>query len=202
LERLAPILAAFERDYPDIEVFVRESSAAALLESIRQHKVDFGVGPVLEATDLHFDPILEDPLYAVMHTEFGLPYDTTITLRELCKLPLLLLDHTTALRALVEEAAARLGLTLNTRYQFTQAQTLISMASSALGVAILPRVALPGSLNGALRAVRIVDPPLARQLALITLRGHSLSPAASKLVPLFRESLDPGKPRARKSGTR
>lgn len=202
LERLAPILAEFERDYPDIEVFVRENSAAALLECIRQRQVDFGFGPLLEAPDLQFDPILEDPLYAVMHKDFGSPYDTTITLRELARLPLLLLDRTTALRTLVEESAAQLGLTLNTRYQFTQAQTLISMASSALGVAILPKIALPDGLDRPLRMVRIVEPPLARQLAIITLRGHTLSPAASKLVPLFRELAGAGKSRARKSGAR
>jgi DNA-binding transcriptional LysR family regulator len=98
---------------------------------------------------------------------------------------LLLLDRSTPLRASIESLASARGLRLNTRYQFTQAQTLVSMAEHGLGVAILPKVSLPERIPRSLRALQIIDPPLTRQLAIITLRGHTLSAAASSLVPSF-----------------
>jgi DNA-binding transcriptional LysR family regulator len=110
----------------------------------------------------------------------------SVSMRDLQQYPLLLLDRTTALRQLIEETAKEQGVVLNTRYQFTQAQTLISMSAYGLGVALLPQVAIPESLPPSLRVVPIIDPPLSRQLAIITLRGHSLSPAAARLVPLFQ----------------
>ncbi len=185
---LAPILAEFELSYPEIEVYVQEASAAAIMDGVRQRSVDFGVGPVLEAKDLQFIPVMDDPYFALIpkRLDSNGGGERTISLAELANKPLLLLDRSTALRASVDEIAADHGLSLNTRYQFTQAQTLISMAEHGLGVAILPKISLPGRMPKSLRALRIVDPPLSRQLAIITLRGHLPSPAVSRLLPLFQ----------------
>jgi DNA-binding transcriptional LysR family regulator len=185
LRMLAPILARFEKRYPGIDVHVQEATAARILDSVRQRDVDFGVGPVLDAPDLQFDLLLNDPLVALVPKNFPIDGDD-VALAKLADWSLLLLDRSTALRASVEQIAVRQGLTINTRYQFTQAQTLVSMAQHGLGIAILPMVSLPDPIPKSLRALRIVDPPLSRQLALITLKGQSLSPAASQLVPLFR----------------
>jgi len=186
LGRLPPILAAFEAEYPDIELIVQESTAAQLLEHVRAQRVEFGIGPVIDANDLNFVPFMDDPLRALIPVSFGGDKVEAVSLRDLQKYPLLLLDRTTALRQLIEEAAEEQGIVLNTRYQFTQAQTLISMSAYGLGVAILPQVAIPEILPPSLRVVPITNPSLSRQLAIITLRGHSLSPAAARLVPLFQ----------------
>jgi DNA-binding transcriptional LysR family regulator len=183
---LAPILGDFTRAYPRIEIFVSEHSASKLLESIRDRSVDFGIGPTLDDPGFVFEHILEDPLVAVMNQGFFDGYGDKISLTELSRVPLLLLDHTTALRKLVEETAAELKLTLSTRFQFTHAQTLLSMAECGLGVAILPKVALPRQLVAPMRAIPIVKPVLSRRLAIITLRGHVVSPATSRLLPFFR----------------
>jgi len=190
--RLAPILAEFERLYPEIEVYVEEASAAGILEGVRQRTVDFGVGPVLDAKDVRFVPVMDDPYFALIPNRFdnsGMAR-RSISLEDLADQPLLLLDRSTALRTSIEETMSERGLLLTTRYQFTQAQTLISMAEHGLGVAILPKVSLPDRMPGSLRALRIIDPPLGRQLAVITLRGRILSPAAARLVPLFQAMKD------------
>ncbi len=54
---------------------------------------------------------------------------------------------------------------LETRYEFSQAQTLISMARSGLGAAILPRVALPEGDDGLTYRLRIVSPSLSGRSA-------------------------------------
>jgi DNA-binding transcriptional LysR family regulator len=185
LKMLAPILAQFESHYPEIEVHVQEASAAAILEGVRERKVDFGVGPVLEADDLQFDAFMDDTLYALIPRRYGIGPGRSVSLVTLMNRSLLLLDRSTALRASLEDIASARGLQLSTRYQFTQAQTLVSMAEHGLGVAILPKVSLPERIPRSLRALPIDDPPLSRKLAIITLRGHTLSPAASRLAPLF-----------------
>ncbi|MNG21056.1 nitrogen assimilation transcriptional regulator [compost metagenome] len=105
---------------------------------------------------------------------------------ELAEMPLLLLNSATVLRAVVDDTAKQLGLELKTRYQFNQAQTLISMANAGLGAAVLPAVVLPDHPNPDTHEMLIVEPELIRKVAIITLKGRSMSPAALRLAQLVR----------------
>lgn len=187
--RLGSVLAAFEQHYPGIRVSVREITAAALFESVRQREVDFGISVVIDSPEFRFQRILTDPLYALVPRS-RIPRDRkTITLKALSAMPLLLLEQGTALRKNVEDAMAEQGLTVQTRYQFIQAQTLISMASAGLGAAVLPNIVIPAQLDPSVQKLRIVDPPLVREMAVVTLPGQSLSPAASRLIELLQQMM-------------
>lgn len=186
--RLARVLAAFEKDYPGIEVSVRELTSAALFESIRKREVDFGIGPEVETTEFRFKPILDDPLYALVPKRFLDTTKSTISLATLANMPLLVLSNATALRVMLETTLKERNLTWTTRYEFAQAQTLISMAEAGLGVAILPKVAIPSRLIPEhVHSLRIVNPTLSREVSIITLRGQSLSPASLRLVQLMEQ---------------
>jgi DNA-binding transcriptional LysR family regulator len=67
-----------------------------------------------------------------------------------------------------------------------QVQTQIAMAAAGLGAAILPRIAIPAKLDPRMRAVPIIDPPLVRELCVITLRGQFLSPLAACFIEMLR----------------
>ena len=185
--RLARVLAAFEKDHPGIEVFVRELTSEALFDSIRRHEVDFGIGPVIETVEFSFEPLLEDPLYALVPKRFVTTSKDTITLATLTNMPLLVLNPATALRKVLEATMHERNLSVSTRYEFTQAQTLISMACAGLGAAILPKVVLPREIDDRTQALRIVSPAMTREVALITLRGQSLSPASLRLAHLMKQ---------------
>lgn len=185
--RLAGALARFESQNPGIEIFVRELTSEALFESVRAHEVDFGIGPVIETSEFHFEPLLEEPLYALVPRRFIRTDRSTIAFSTLTNMPILILDPATALRSLIESTMRERNIPLTNRFQFTQAQTLISMAEAGLGAAILPEVALPVRRHASTYVLRIVDPPLLRQVALITTRGHALSPASHRLVGVLRE---------------
>lgn len=184
--RLAKILAAFESDFPGIEVFVRELTSGDMHDSIRKGEVDFGIGPVSDNQDFNFETILTENLYALVPKKLRETGGPTITMTELAEMPLLLLNSATVLRAVVDDTAKQLGLELKTRYQFNQAQTLISMANAGLGAAVLPAVVLPDHPNPDTHEMLIVEPELIRKVAIITLKGRSMSPAASRLAQLVR----------------
>ena len=185
--RLARVLAAFEKDYPGIEVFVRELTSEALFESIRKHEVDFGIGPVIKTGEFHFETVLEDPLYALVPKRFITTTKDTIALATLTTMPLLVLNPATALREVLETTVRERHLTITTRYEFTQAQTLISMAGAGLGAAILPKVVLPHVIDKRTYALRIVSPAMTREVAIITVRGQSLSPASLRVAQLIKQ---------------
>ena len=177
-----------------------ELTSAALFESVRKKEVDFGIGPVIETSEFSFETILQDTLYALVPRAFMTTKKDTITLAKIADMPLLLLDHSTALRQLLEATMREHGLQVNTRYEFAQAQTLISMARGGLGVAVLPGVALPPDDDDRTLRLRIVSPSLIRQVAIIKERGQSLSPASLRLVELLRQLIDIEPEAGRKAG--
>lgn len=188
--RLPLILSVFEKDYPMVKVTLLETPSG-LNDVLRAGEVDFGVGPVVAGeVDLQFDPILDDPLMALVPRRFLADGQACITLESLARLPMLLLSLATAMRQKLEEALRAHALKLETKYEASQVQTLVAMAEAGLGVAILPRSVIRTSRSRAVRALPIVDPVLVRQIALITMRGRTLSPAAARLAQLIREMIE------------
>jgi DNA-binding transcriptional LysR family regulator len=181
--RLPAILTAFAKKYPGISVHVRELANQDLLEAVRRREVDFAIGPVPEKKgELEFAPIFVDDYCAMLPRGYQDNGRASISLRELSKLPLLKLSSSTAFRDHVDNALKANGLSHESNYEFMQVTTLVAMAEAGLGIALLPRVALPRRTP--LKVVRIIGPALSRTIAIVTIRGHSLSPAAARLVEM------------------
>jgi DNA-binding transcriptional LysR family regulator len=188
--RLPVILTTFARQYPGITVHVRELPNQNLVESVRKREVDFAIGPVIDKkSELSFAPILEDEYCAMLPQTYDDKGRSSISLRELSKMPLLRLSSSTAFREHIDNALREQNLSTDIGYEFQQVHTIIAMAESGLGVALLPRVALPAKT--ALKVVRIIGPVMRRTIAIVTIRGHSLSPAAARLVDLCKKLINP-----------
>ena len=185
--RLPSILSVFEKDYPEVRVSLRELQVG-LNEAVRDGEVDFGVGPVVPGdTHLDFDVILDEPLMALVPKAFLRSGRKTITLEALTSMPMLVLNTATALREYVEATLRARSLTFKAKYQCIQAQTQIAMAEAGLGAVILPRSLVMAHRSPTTQALQIVEPAMSRQIAIVTLRGRALSPAADRLAQLIRE---------------
>jgi DNA-binding transcriptional LysR family regulator len=191
--RLPEILATFQKSYPGFTAHVRELTSTEMLDCIRRQDVDFGIGPRTPnaAPELHFEPILLDEMYALIPTSIDVVERETISLLELSHMPTLVLTGTSSMPGLLDKAQKAAGVTLNIKYEVQQVQTQIAMATAGLGAAILPRIAIPTRPDPRVRAVRIVDPPLVRELCVVTLRGQFLSPVAARFVETLQRLISP-----------
>jgi DNA-binding transcriptional LysR family regulator len=176
--------------HPDPTPPRRELANQDLLEAVRRREVDFAIGPVPEKKgELEFAPIFVDDYCAMLPRGYQDNGRASISLRELSKLPLLKLSSSTAFRDHVDNALKANGLSHDSNYEFMQVTTLVAMAEAGLGIALLPRVALPRRTP--LKVVRIIGPALSRTIAVVTIRGHSLSPAAARLVEMCNQLIAP-----------
>ncbi|RYX91792.1 MAG: LysR family transcriptional regulator [Comamonadaceae bacterium] len=188
--RLPAILTEFARKFPGISVRVRELAHPDLLEAVRKREVDFGIGPTAERKgELDFAPIFVDEYAALLPKGYLDGGRAGISLRELAKMPLLTLSSSTLFRSHLDEALHDSGVAADFNYEFTHVSTLVAMAEAGLGIGILPRIAVPRKTT--LKTVRITNPSISRTLAIITIRGHSLSPAAARLVELCHRLIAP-----------
>lgn len=180
--RLPALLVEFAHRYPAISVRVRELTQPDLLEAVRRREVDFGIGPQPDKPgELDFQPLFVDDFVAVLPAAHPAAEKAGISLRELARMPLLTLGasqfHQQLLQTLKEE-----NLAPELNYEFTHVSTLVAMVEAGLGVGLMPGVAVPR--RSAVKAVRIVRPAMTRTIAVITIRGHTLSPSAARFVEM------------------
>ena len=185
--RLPTILTQFAKKYPGVSLHVRELAQRELLEAVRRSEVDFGIGPVEEKSDLDFSSIFIDEYVALLPKSYEDKGRAGISLRELSKLPLLTLGASTLFREHLNVALTTNGLVAERNYEFTHVTTLVAMAEAGLGIAILPRVAIPEKTR--LKTVKIINPVLTRTIGIVKIKGHTLSPAAARLVDLCNQQL-------------
>ena len=188
--RLPLILTTFAKKYPGITVHVRELANLELLDCVRRREVDFGIGPMPDNKgDLDFSPIFVDEYCAMLPKGYQDKGRAGISLRELCTLPLLMLSDASTFRGHIDKALIANGLEAKSNYEFAHVNTLIAMAEAGLGVALLPRISIPRKTP--LKVVRVVNPAMSRTISIATIRGHTLSPSAARLVELFSQLIAP-----------
>src|ERR1700722_1087354 len=189
--RLPQILATFQESYPGVTAQVRELTSTAMLDCIRRQEVDFGLGSrSANMAEFQFLPILLDEICALVPAGLDIGARKGISRAELSHMPILVLAGSSAVHCMLEKAQKTCGVTLNIKYEVQQVQTQIAMAAAGLGAAILPRIAIPAKPDPRMRALPIVDPPLVRELGVITLRGQFLSPVATRFVEMLQRLIN------------
>ena len=187
--RLPALVTAFARDYPGISVGIRETAQPELLEAIRKREVDFGIGPMPEKMgEFECTALFEDPYVALVPEDHPLADKNGISLRELTKIsPSLLMLGSSQFQQQLNEVLLKNKIGIERNYDFTYVSTMAAMVEAGLGVGILPKVAVPRQTS--LKVVNIVRPVMYRTIAIISMRGHSLSTASQRFVYLCNDVL-------------
>lgn len=185
--QLGATLRNFRRKYPESILQLLEAAPLAALELLEQQKVEFYLGPELPGqTEIAFEKLFDDQIFACIPPEFDEGFDE-ITLQQIVQHPVLMLDQKTALRGLFDSIAEEEGITLNMRCELQSAHSSLSLASTGLGIAILPSIALAmGPIKG-FRTVPINHEKARRGIGLITARGYVQHTYTEQLLDLIRD---------------
>ncbi len=188
---LPPILTRLERDYPVLEIGVRENVTAALLSDLARGELDC-VALALPVADRGTEtiPLGDDPfLVAVPQAQAG-RFASPVALERLDDERLILLEEGHCLRdqalAVCERAQARDLAQLGA----TSLTTLLRMVAGGLGVTLVPRCAVAAEgRGGGVAFLPFADPVPARRLALAFRGTTSRSKDYERLAELMRECL-------------
>lgn len=182
---LPQVLVEFGNLNPSAIVRVNEHSADGMLKAVSDQAVDFGVGPVIQTQgDFNFTTILIDAICAVVPNDHPLAAKENLAFRTLRMYPCVTLSAFSALRRSIDDAAKNAEVDLNIQYEVQQIPTLLKMVSAGLGVGIAPQISLRPALVHGLKAISLV-PALQRKMAIVTLKGTTLSAPALQLVQLL-----------------
>ena len=185
---VAALMADFHRDHPQVELTLLTDNSDELLVGLADGRLDLAIVSV--AADVMPDgldgvPITDEIIEAAVALDHPLRRRATVTLPELCELPLISLPVGTGLRSRLDEACAAAGVRPRIGFEATNPQELADLARHGLGVAILPRSMARG--DAGLHALRLT--PTLRGRLVWAWRRDSIGPAARAFCALARRSL-------------
>lgn len=101
--------------------------------------------------------------------------------------PLVLLDHASGSRRLIDQALERHGARCDVKQQLGHATTVFRMVEAGIGISVMPGLSLPPEGLARL-VVRPLVPNVQRAIMLIRRRNRELSPLAQRVWRMVRET--------------
>ena len=174
-----PFLLAMRERYPDIGVRLVETLSGNLASMIGMRQLDLAVLFQMErAQRWSVIPLLEERLFVIARQDaVGLPEQGPLSFGQIAGLPLILPSDQHGLRALIEVAAARAGVTLDVVLEIDGLAMLMDAVRAGLGATIQPGAATARLDDPGLTVLEIADPRARRPNLLVSLSDDELSPA-------------------------
>ncbi len=187
--RLGSILATFKLRYPRSVVDVKETPPSEALAMLQEQTIELYIGPeVPNMSEFHFEPILQDRFAVCVPAEYD-DGAQNLSLADVSKSPLILLDTETAAHGLIDRIVAEKGITLNVQYEVKYAYTAVALAAAGLGLAVVPFIAIPMLRTEDFRVVPLDEFDAERSVGIITARGYVRHNYSDQLMELIRTEL-------------
>ncbi len=181
-------IAACAQHEPNIELVLLDRIQQDVLDSVRAGEVDFGV--VIEPAsqdDLHCEIILTDPFCLVLPPSHRFAGRQQLRWSALEGESLVLLDHASGSRRLIDQALARHGAHCVVRQQVGHPTTAFRMVEAGLGISVMPALAVPPA---GLRLLTVVPltPRVERAVMLVHRRNRAPAPLAQRVWQLVQQT--------------
>ena len=179
-------ISASARQYPGINLVVRDQSQRQVLDSVRGGEVDFGLAiEPQQAEDLHTQRILSDWFCLVCRADHPLARRKQVPWSALNGEKLVLLDYSSGSRPLIDRALAAKRLRIEVVQEVGHLSTAFRMVEVGIGLSVVPALFLPFPQSGLV--ARPLQPRVQRGVMLVRRRNRSLSPAAEAVWRLIEQ---------------
>lgn len=185
---LPECIARCRQDHPGLELLLLDRMQHDALASVLSGEVDFGV--VIEpepvrGEELHAEPILSEPFCLVCPPAHRLARQSSVRWSELAGEPLVLLDHASGSRRLIDDALRQHAVQAPVAQEVGHVTTIFRMLDAGLGISVVPTLALPpAGLQGLV--VRPLTPQVERAIVLVRRANRALAPVAEVAWALVR----------------
>jgi DNA-binding transcriptional LysR family regulator len=174
IDFLPSVLGSFTEHYPLIRVRVVDEGASQVLASVMSGESDFGISFLgSQVPGVDFEPIHTDPFVLAMRREHPLAKQPSVAWSALANERLMTAARSSGNRQLLDDAIAKAGIDPVYRFEVSHMATLLGMVEAGLGVAAVPRLALPES-HPSMIGIPLHAPAVSRVLGLTTRHGAAL----------------------------
>ena len=175
---LPPMMKRFKEKYPDVRFVLRQGEYTSIPQWIRQGEIDFGFvnQDAVEGMKTHL--LYEDHMLAVLPQGHPLSEKSSLSLRDISREPLILLDE--GEHSVLLDAFHSAGLTPNLAYEVYDDYTILSMVRQGLGISVLYEKVVMGFEQGL--SLRPIQESPRRRVALSWLSWDTMPYAARRFA--------------------
>jgi DNA-binding transcriptional LysR family regulator len=180
-------LGDFKRDYPLVDLVVRELENADIVQAVARGEADVGVFAATHELDLggvDVTPYRTDRLIAVVPQGHRLSTRASVTFADLLPENIIAVN---AMQSALRVAARRLGGEFDPPYTVSSAGVAVSLVEAGMGVSIQPESFVSHELFGRVAVVEFAEPWAVRHIHIATARGREVNPISSAFI---RQLLD------------
>ena len=137
------MISAFRRRYPAVDVTLRELSSSGQLIALRNREIDIGIvrgHRIVPPSDISLTRLLRDPLMAAMRHDHEFAARSSLSLADLRATPLIFYPAKSGVGIYEHfiKACERRGFVPEIVQEATEASTMVGLAGTGLGIAIVP----------------------------------------------------------------
>jgi DNA-binding transcriptional LysR family regulator len=170
------IIRDFLALHPDIRLRVQQAGAAAVVDDVRQGTTEFGITFFgANDDDLTFEPLLIDPYCLVCPVDHPLAALDQVAWTELRSHRLITAGPDSGNMLVLDQALRGIDWRPTTSYEINHLTTALGLVEVGLGIAVIPRSALPTEPLSAITTRPLVEPAVTRTLGLIRRRSRKLA---------------------------
>jgi Transcriptional regulator len=193
-ERVVPLLLCeFQRQSPAVSISLSVFDTQTVVERVAERELELGVvGAARKHRGVVFEPFFRDDVVLACKPEHRFA-NRTITLDELRREPLIVMQEGAGLRHLLEDELRPRGVRmrdLNIQLELGLQESVRSAVLAGYGVAFIAHSALESELAaGQLASARVEGLDPAREISIVQASGRSLTRATEAFLAFARERL-------------
>ena len=175
-------LGYYSREYPLVDLAVREVENAQIVQEVAHGEADVGVFAAAYELDLDgvdVTPYRQDRMVAIVPPGHWLGDRPSVTFQELLPEELIAVG---AMLGVFRAAARRLGQEFESRHGVRSAGVAISLVQAGLGVSVVPGCLLDHELLNRVAVVELAEPWALRKIHIATARGRTPSAGTRALI--------------------
>lgn len=184
---LVDVIPKFRERYPNVTISLRDPAAQQVELLVVEGEVDFAIDSKHHGhEDLVYTPLVADRYGAVCHRDFPLGRGKgRLRWADLTPHDYVAFSADTGIGQFLRGHAGDWPVLGGTHDEAGSTTSLFAVLSMGQRYSVLPAMALKGRAPPELVFRELHDPPLARQICLITRRLRSLSPSAQRLLDML-----------------
>ena len=183
LNVLPPILEAFKKRYPGVDIFVTEKPDVEIARDIIERRIEIGV-VALPKEELDTQILAVDELLVVLPPDHPLATLDTVPVKALADYPIVM-THAGS-QPVIARMFAKARVKPHIVHDLTQILSILEFVRRGQGISILASLVLPPDYQGLV--YRRIHPTSTRRVGLACLNEQRLSPAARALWTLVRDA--------------
>ncbi|NEU30530.1 LysR family transcriptional regulator [bacterium LRH843] len=187
---LLPYLEAFHNSYPNIKFKLANGTTFEICSLLKTGEVDIGICNFpLEDPKLELLPCIDIHDIFVCGKKSRDQISNPLSLDDVARLPLILLEPRSNSRKYVEEYMLSRGIKVSPEFELGSHELLLDFAKINLGIAcVIKEFAEEELKKGLLYEVPLVEAIPKRSIGVCYLKSVPLSPAATKFVEIIERS--------------